>query len=112
MKSVWENINESDEGLIVKAAKTAYGAVKNKLVSIVTGNSAVAAVGGVLTILSFLPGIDKEKVDQKRKELADFMNNGVKDFDAFLEKVPLLTTLFEDEKECLKNILRFQVFVQ
>ena len=40
------------------------------------------------------------------------MNSSIKDFDKFLEKIPMLETLFGDEKECLKNILRFQVFVQ
>lgn len=63
-------------------------------------------------MLSFLPGIDREKVDEKMKELSNFLNSKIEDFDEFLKSVPMLETLFEDEKDCLKNIMRFEVFVQ
>lgn len=46
------------------------------------------------------------------KELSNFLNSKIEDFDEFMKSVPMLETLFGDEKDCLKNIMRFEVFVQ
>ena len=112
MKTVWENINESDEGLIVKAAKKAYGCVKNKIVAILTCNTALSGLGTVISLLSFLPGIDRDKVQGKMKEMSKSLNDAVDNVDVFLKSVPVLSTLFEDERQCFNNILRFCVFAQ
>lgn len=105
-------VEKDDESLIVKGAKMAYGAVKNKLVSIITGHAALSQIGTVLSLLSFLPGIDKDVVEKKMKDMSGFLNSKIEDFDEFMKSIPMLETLFEDEKDCLKNIMRFEVFVQ
>lgn len=105
-------VREDDDSLVVKGAKMAYSAVKNKIVSILTGHAVLSQIGTVISLLSFLPGIDREKVDEKMKELSNFLNSKIEDFDEFLKSVPMLETLFGDEKDCLKNIMRFEVFVQ
>lgn len=105
-------VEKDDESLIVKGAKMAYGAVKNKLVSIITGHQALSSIGTVISLLSFLPGIDKDEVEKKMKDLSGFLNSKIEDFDEFMKSIPMLETLFEDEKDCLKNIMRFEVFVQ
>jgi len=46
------------------------------------------------------------------KELSGFLNSKIEDFDEFMKSIPMLETLFGDEKDCLKNIMRFEVFVQ
>lgn len=105
-------VEKDDESLVVKGAKLAYGAVKNKLVSIITGNAALSSIGTILKLLSFLPGIDRDAVENKMKELSGFLNSNIEDFDEFMKSIPMLETLFGDEKDCLKNIMRFEVFVQ
>ena len=105
-------VEKDDESLVVKGAKLAYGAVKNKLVSIITGNAALDSIGTILKLLSFLPEIDRDAVDNKMKELSGFLNSKIEDFDEFMKSSPMLETLFGDEKDCLKNIMRFEVFVQ
>lgn len=105
-------VEKDDESLVVKGAKLAYGAVKNKLVSIITGNAALSSIGMILKLLSFLPGVDKDAVENKMKELSGFLNSKIEDFDEFMKSIPMLETLFGDEKDCLKNIMRFEVFVQ
>ena len=44
--------------------------------------------------------------------MSGFLNSKIEDFDEFMKSIPMLETLFEDEKDCLKNIMRFEVFVQ
>lgn len=105
-------LEKDDESLVVKGAKLAYGAVKNKLVSIITGHAALDSIGTILKLLSFLPGVDKDAVENKMKELSGFLNSKIEDFDEFMKSIPMLETLFGDEKDCLKNIMRFEVFVQ
>ena len=85
---------KDDDGLIAKAAKMAYGAVKNKLVSILTGNQVLNSIGTVLDILGFLNVIDRDEADKKLKELSGFMNAGVDNMDELLGKVPLLEDIF------------------
>ena len=46
------------------------------------------------------------------KDLSGFLNAKIEDFDEFMKSIPMLETLFGDEKDCLKNIMRFEVFVQ
>jgi hypothetical protein len=105
-------VEKDDETLVVKGAKMAYAAVKNKLVSILTGHEVLSNIGTVLSLLSFLPGVDKDAVENKMKELSGFLNSKIEDFDEFMKSIPMLETLFGDEKDCLKNIMRFEVFVQ
>lgn len=102
---------ESD-GLVKKAAKFAYNSVKNKLVSMLTGNDALSKLGTVIDILGFLRVIDKEKAHKKLASLSDFMKSGVDNLDKILAKVPLLEEMFGDEKETLNKILRFMIFAQ
>jgi len=92
-------INEDgDDSLATKAVKAAYGAVKSKLVALLTGNQILDSIGTVIKIMSFLPGVDGKAVENKMKELTSFMQGGIKNIDQLLEKVPLLETLFGEEK--------------
>lgn len=105
-------LTEEDEGLMAKFAKKAYSAVKTKLVSILTGNQVLESIGTVMDLLSFLPGVDRKAFDDKMKELSGFMNGGIENMDELLKKVPLLETLFGEEKDCIKNLMKFGVFAQ
>lgn len=105
-------VEKDDETLVVKGAKLAYDAVKNKLVSIITGNQALSSIGTILNLLSFMPGVDKDAVENKMKQLSQHLNSNIEDFDEFMKSIPMLELIFGDEKECLKNIMRFEVFVQ
>lgn len=116
MKVIIEDEKKSEEkqdnGLVAKALKTAYGAVKNKLVSILTGNAVLSSIGTVLDILGFLNVIDRDKADAELKKLSGFMKAGVDNMDNLLGKVPLLEDIFGSEKETLRNVLKFMIFAQ
>ena len=103
---------EDKDGLMAKALKTAYGAVKSKLVSILTGNQVLNSIGTVLDILGFLRVIDRDKADAELKKLSGFMKSGVDNMDNLLGKVPLLEDIFGSEKETLTNVLKFMIFAQ
>ena len=107
-----KSAEKQDNGLVAKALKTAYGAVKNKLVSILTGNAVLSSIGTVLDILGFLNVIDRDKADAELKKLSGFMKSGVDNMDNLLGKVPLLEDIFGSEKETLKNVLKFMIFAQ
>ena len=105
-------LEKDDESWMDKGIKMAYSAVRTKIVALLTGNVTINTIGTVLDLLSFLPGVDRKIVDDKMKDMSDFLHGGIENMDNLLKKVPLLETLFGDEKECLKNILRFMVFAQ
>ena len=112
MKVIIEADDQQDDGLMAKAMKMAYGAVKNKLVSILTGNQVLNSIDTVLSILGFLNVIDREEADEKLKSISSFMKSGVDNLDGLLEKVPLLEEMFGSEKETLNKVLRFMIFAQ
>lgn len=87
-----------------------YSAVKTKIVAMLTGTEVLSHIGTVLDLLSFLPGVDRKIVDDKLKSMTKMLQGGIENMDEFLKKIPFLETLFGDEKECLKNVLRFAVF--
>lgn len=108
-KSSKEN---QDDGLIAKTMKMAYGAVKNKLVSILTGNQALSSIGTVLDILGFLRVIDKDKTEKDLNRISDTLKSGVDNMDELLAKVPMLEDMFGSENETLNKVLRFMIFAQ
>ena len=92
--------------------KMAYGAVKNKLVSILTGNQVLNSIGTVLDILGFLKVIDKDKTEKDLNRISGTLKSGVDNMDELLAKVPLLEDMFGSEKETLNKVLRFMIFAQ
>ena len=116
MKVIIEDEKKSeenqDDGLIAKTMKMAYGAVKNKLVSILTGNQVLNSIGTVLDILGFLKVIDKDKTEKDLNRISGTLKSGVDNMDELLAKVPLLEDMFGSEKETLNKVLRFMIFAQ
>lgn len=80
--------------------------------ALLTGNSLLSSIGTIIKIMSFLPGVDGKIVEEKMKEMTSFMQGGIENLDKLLEKVPLLETIFGEEKQALNNLLRFFVFAQ
>ena len=105
-------ILEKDDGFIEKAAKKAYGGLKQSLVATLTGNAPLTMVGKILDALSFLHIVDRKKADEQLKKFTAFQDGGLDKVDAFLDKVPLLEDLFGSEKDFLVNLGRFSLFSQ
>ena len=103
---------KEDNGIVAKTMKTAYNAVKNKLVSLLTGNDVLNSIGTILDVLGFLHIIDRKEADKKLKGLSNLMKSGVDNMDELLSKVPLLEDIFGSEKETLNKVLRFMIFAQ
>ena len=107
-----QKTKKSEEGLVAKAAKYAYNAVKNKLVSLLTGTDVLSNIGTVIEILGFLKVIDRKKADRELSKISDFMKSGVENIDNLLGKVPLLKDIFGEETETLNKVMRFMIFAQ
>lgn len=104
---------EEEKSLMQKAKDFATDAVKKKIVSILTGGQVLSSIGLILDILQYVPGInfDRSVVDEKLNTIISSLQGGVEDIDAWLKKIPMLETLFGDEKDFLKNVCRFGAFV-
>lgn len=90
--------------------KKAWGAVKKKAVSLLTGNVTASAIDTILSILGFLPGIDREEMNKKLGGVADKMKGGLDSTQEFINRIPLVGDFLSDDVEALNNICRFAVF--
>ena len=104
---------EEEKSLMQKAKDFATDSVKKQIVSILTGGDVLSNIGLVLDILQYVPGLDFDRsvVDEKVNGIISSLQGGVEDIDSWLKKVPMLETLFGDEKDFLKNVCRFGAFV-